>query len=46
MKTETKEKVEKQAVVVKLVDTPSWGGGDESRVSSSLTEGTKIWKPD
>ena len=32
------------AVVVKLVDTPSWGGGDESRVSSSLTDGTKIQK--
>ena len=34
------------AFVVKLVDTPSWGGGDESRMSSSLIEGTKIWKPD
>ena len=41
MKTETKEKVEKSAFVVKLVDTPSWGGGDESRMSSSLIEGTK-----
>ena len=30
------------AVVVELVDTPSWGGGGESRVSSSLTVGTTL----
>ena len=33
---------DRHADVVELVDTPSGGGGGESRVSSSLTVGTMI----